>query len=394
MGSVVGCCISGPLMMYLGPRIYLLVSLVISVASWLLQAFSPSVGVLLTSRVLLGLTLGSISNSSGLYVLEISHQDIRGALSGIMFLVRQLGYLLASVVGLSSLGWRQMGFVYSGTTAIPILGLIFLPNSPRWLVTRGRVTDAQKALVFFRGKHYDFQLELKAIADIYCSSGGGNVIWQQLRGIAKSSVFRIFCLMASLNFMMGFDGNVSMTSYLVPIFKKLNTNLDSYTSSIIFNGIKIVGALLCFCVTDRLGRRPVVIAPYCVCAVCLAVCGGYFYMQESDSLKWLQLSSVFVYILFNSIGQPIITILSGELMPASFRAIGFSMLNLVAVLGMFAASMTYPATVEALGQHGAFWLFSAVCGTLALVSALTLPETLGRSLEDIEAVTRCQTVEA
>ncbi|XP_045604896.2 facilitated trehalose transporter Tret1-like [Procambarus clarkii] len=227
-GSIVGV----PPMMSRGHIVTQLLSLLIIVISCLLLAFSSHVWILLMSKLLIGLPLGSLGISTMTYVLEVPHQDVRGDVSGILFIARQLSYLRASVVGLSSLSWRQMGFVYSGTTAIPILGLIFLPNSPRWLVTRGRVTDAQKALVFFRGKHYDFNSELKAMTDqIENTNGCGNIYWQQIRGLIE------------------------------PIH------------------------------------------------------------------------------------------------------------------------MTYPATAEALGQHGAFWLFSVVCGTLALVSALTLPETRGRTLE-------------
>ncbi|XP_069184553.1 facilitated trehalose transporter Tret1-2 homolog [Procambarus clarkii] len=387
LGLSVGCCVVGPVMMSLGHRITFLLIVPISVAFWFLLAFSPRVWVLLTSRVLIGFTIGVTSSATVVYVIEIAHQDIRRALSGFLLLSRQVGILLTSVVGISNLSWREMGYLYICVTAIPFFGLIFLPNSPRWLVTRGRVSDAEKALYFFRGKHYDFQPELKAIVEqSENSSRGTSNYWQQLRIIKEPSVYRIFCLMSFLILCVAFDGSYSLTAYLVPIFKTMKTSLDPYTCSIIFGVVRLVGTFFFLCVTDRLGRRPLIIVSYCVCAVCLAACGGYFYMQESGSaagLEWLPLSTVYIFIFFVGTGQPIVIVLSGELMPTSFRAVGFSMLNLVAAIGMFAASMTYPATAETLGQHGAFWVFSVVCGTLALVSTLALPETRGRTLEDI-----------
>ncbi|XP_069181001.1 facilitated trehalose transporter Tret1 [Procambarus clarkii] len=387
LGLLVGCCAGGPVMLSLAQRIIFLIVVSASVAFWLLLASSARVWVLLTSRALLGFTFGVAIPISVAYPIEILHQDMRGALCTLILLARQLGILLASVVGISNLSWRQMGFLNSGMTVIPFIGFLFLPNSPRWLVTRGRVSDAEKALIFFRGKHYDFQPELKAIVEqSENSSRGTSNFWQQLRIIKEPSVYRIFCLMLFLTLCVAFDGSYSLTAYLVPIFKTMKTSLDPYTCSIIFNVIRLVGTFLSLCVTDRLGRRPLIIVSYCVCAVCLAACGGCFYIQESGSasgLEWLPLSAVFIFNFFVGSGQPIIVVLIAELIPSSFRAIGFSVNNSILATGTFAASMSYPVTAETLGQHGAFWVFSVVCGILALVSALTLPETRGRTLEEI-----------
>ncbi|XP_069952342.1 facilitated trehalose transporter Tret1-2 homolog [Cherax quadricarinatus] len=365
----------------------LLVILPIAVVSWLILALSPTVWLLLTSRTFLGITMGIMAIASLLYTIEISHKNIRGILSGANYLARLLGFLVVSALGVSKLDWRQMGFVFSGVSAVPFFCLFFLPNSPRWLVTQGRLSEAQKALVFFRGKHYDCEPELLDITQqINNVSRKTNNCYQQARLLFETETINIFLLMTFLTFLLSMTGCYALLTYLVPIFQAAEANLDPFISAIIFCIIRVFGTLVHLCVVDRLGRKPLILISYCLCSLCMAIYGMYFYIHGTgitSGMGWIPITATMIFIFFIGVGQPAFSILCGELLPTSCRSVGNSIFVLVLMTGTFIASYTYPMTIEALGQHGTFWVFSGVCAVITFVSAVCLPETRGRSLEEI-----------
>ncbi|XP_053635050.1 facilitated trehalose transporter Tret1 isoform X2 [Cherax quadricarinatus] len=387
LGEAVGFCVSGPLVVKLGRRVTLLVTLPITAASWLSLALSPTVWLLLTSRTILGITGGIILTSTFLYIIEIAHKNIRGILSGILNLTRLMGLLMVSSLGVSKLDWRQIGFVCCGVPALSFFCLILLPNSPRWLVTQGRLSEAQKALVFFRGKHYDSEPELQDITQQISNVDKKlNSSWQQMQLLFEPSTARMFLLLIVLYLMVSVNGCHIIMAYLVPIFQAMDSTLDPYNSAIMFYVVRIFGSLVHVCVIDRLGRKPLIIVSYSLCSLCMVTYGAYFYMHKTGNVSdmgWIPLTATMVSIFFFGIGQPALLILSGELLPISCRSIGSSMLSFSLACGAFVSTYTYPMTVEALGEHGTFWLFSGASSVITFVSAVALPETRGRSLEEI-----------
>ncbi|XP_069958586.1 uncharacterized protein [Cherax quadricarinatus] len=153
-------------MVKLGQRVTLLLSLPISLASWIILATAPTNWVVLLVRFFQGITMSSITNSSLTYVAELSHCKIRGRLMSTLDISRQMGILLAYALGSSKLTWRKValtcGFV---NTVIPFVCLLYLPNSPRWLATQGYMDRAHKSLLFFRGPNYDVNKEMQDIRD-------------------------------------------------------------------------------------------------------------------------------------------------------------------------------------------------------------------------------------
>nr|XP_053637557.1 facilitated trehalose transporter Tret1-like [Cherax quadricarinatus] len=232
LGGALGSCVSGPLLVKLGRRLTLLVTLPITLASWLTLALSPTVWLLLTSRAILGITIGIMFTATFLYTIEIAHKNIRGILSGILTLTRQLGFILVSALGVSKLDWRQMSFVSGGMTTFPLFCLLFLPNSPRWLVTHGRLSEAHKSLVFFRGKHCNCEPELLDITQqISNVSREVDNSWQQVRLLFEPSTGRVFFLLTFLTILHTMNGFFAISTYLMPIFKAVEASLDPYTSA-------------------------------------------------------------------------------------------------------------------------------------------------------------------
>ncbi|XP_037782193.1 monosaccharide-sensing protein 1-like [Penaeus monodon] len=151
-------------MAWMGQRWSMLVHLPVFLAAWLTLAFAPSAWLLQTSRFLLGVSGGVIEAASYSYVTELAHSRVRGQLVGTADTVRQLGVLMVYSLGSSGLSWREAALICGCVTTIPVgVGLLLLPNSPRWLATRGRVDECKESLAFFRGARYDCSSEMEAV---------------------------------------------------------------------------------------------------------------------------------------------------------------------------------------------------------------------------------------
>nr|XP_053635097.1 facilitated trehalose transporter Tret1-like [Cherax quadricarinatus] len=389
-GSVVG----GVLNIHLGQRITLLISMPMTLVLWVALFFTNAVWLLLFLRTLLGAVQGLVGAASGNYVVEISQKDIRGRLTGFTDTGRQVGFLLVYIMGSLDLTWREVMLVCGCVTAIPpFIGFLFMPDSPRWLVTKGRLDEAQKALSFFRGPHYNCQLEYDDIIHQFEQTTNSKMgFMDQLHQMREPSVFRRLVFLVFLMVAVQFTGNMSIATYVVPIFQATNSNMSSYTSAILIGGIRVVGTVISQLVVDRMSRRFMLIGPCLACTATLLTLGGYFCAQNQgldvSNIGWLPLTALMVYTPFVCIIQAVLTILRAEILPTSIRAFSAAIVYVFFFMGMFAATYTFPAMVATIGQYGAFWSYAATCVLIALVVGHILPDTSGLSLEQIDDLFR------
>ncbi|XP_045619012.2 facilitated trehalose transporter Tret1-2 homolog [Procambarus clarkii] len=394
VGGVIGSMVGGVLNMRVGQRVTLLVAMPLSLVLWLALAFTPSVWLLLFLRALLGATQGLVGAASNNYVVEIAQKEIRGRLTGFTDTGRQVGFLLVYVVGSLDLTWREVMLVCGCITAVPpFIGLLFMPDSPRWLVTKGRLEEARKALAFFRGPRYDSQPEYDDIIQQFEHTTNNKTGFSdQMNQMREPSVFRRMVFLAFLMVAVQFTGNMSIATYVVPIFQASNSTFNSYTSAILIGCIRVVGTVVSQLLADRLSRRIMVIIPCLACSVTLAVLGAYFFVQSQQmdvsSIGWLPLTALMVYTPFVCIVQAAISILRAEILPTSIRAFSAAIMYVFFFMGMFAATYTFPAMVGTIGEYGAFWSYSASCVIIALVVGHVLPDTRGLSLEQIDDLFR------
>lgn len=387
LGAVAGTCLTWPLLVRLGQRATLLLGLPLSLLSWFTLIFSSSVWVLQTARFVLGLTTCLMTPAANLYLLEISHRKIRGRLLGVMTLSRNLGSLVVTLIGSSSLSWRHVGLVCSSLSILPILGVLWLPNSPRWLMTRGREKDALVALTFFRKKGYDIMPELREIREqMENKDNSGNSIWSQMKMLFHSQTFSTFCVLSLVTVLVAFCGTYPLSSYLLPILQATQDEGDPYVSAVVYSSVRILGIIIHLGVVDRLGRKPLIITSFFLCSMCTAAYATYFHLMDrtkASDVNWLPLTLLLLFSLFSGVGLPVIPVLQGELLPTTCRAAGISLLTCVLMLGGFTSSHTYFMAVQTLGQDGAFWSFSCSSTLLVIVAIICVPETRARTLEDI-----------
>ncbi|KAK7067651.1 hypothetical protein SK128_023999 [Halocaridina rubra] len=388
IGAVFGGFLSGSLMMKTGLRVLMMIALPITLAFWLLLAFSQSVIVLITSRIGLGVMTATLSAPSTAYVLEVSQKDKRGLLFSIIPITRQMGFFFVYMFGITNLTWRYIAIICGiVTTAIPFIGLFFLPDSPRWLVVKGRIEEAKKSLVFYRGTYYDTASELRDIIDSVQTSGKSNSTCSQLRQLFRMPFLKTMMILSFLTILASFNGSFAVSAYLVPIFQVSASNVDAYTSAILAGAMRVVGTLFHLVFIDRLGRRPVHIYSYLAIAFTHALLGWYFFVKDEEwvnnALGWLPLANMMVYTFFVGFGQPVLVMMQGELLATNVRSVGLAFLITMIFLGGFLVTQAFYAMGQAMGIYGTFWFYSVMCFMVAAVSHFAMPETKGLSLEEI-----------
>ncbi|MPC16288.1 Facilitated trehalose transporter Tret1-2 [Portunus trituberculatus] len=387
LGAMVGSFLAGLPMVRLGQRVTLLMALPLSFASWMALTLAPSAWLVLTARMVQGFALSLMASSSNTYVAEIAHSSIRGRLVAGMELSRQVGSLLIFCLGVSSLTWRQVALTTAlVNTVLPFVGLLLLPNSPRWLATRNRHEDARRALTFFRGHNYDTDKELEAISSqLQKSSGKQTNVLQQVKQLRQPAILRYVVVMSFVLFFIHFNGTSVLPAYVVIIMNTAQVQMSSYVAAIAVCLTKIAGTFCFGFVIDRINRKPLFMAISLVNAVSMAVLGGYFFDQAHGGhfqhLEWLPLLCLTTYAFFSV--SPIISLLRTELFPTAVRSTVVPILYTTFFIGAFLALQTYPYIAVGLGPYGAFWVFAGCSLILIVIVLLTIPETRGKTLEQI-----------
>jgi len=389
IGAMVGSVSSGPLMVWLGQRMTLLCTLPVAAFGWFLLAFSSQVWPMQVARILLGIVVGVFGGPSANFVAEISHSSVRGRLTGLVDLFRQLGFLFVYVIGSSGLTWRETCIVCGiVTTIIPFGALWFLPNSPRWLATKSRNDEARRSLKFYRGEEYCIDVELTEISNQLKSSNKGSSVKNQLKTLQEHSIVKRMILLCFLFFAYQFTGNFSMIMFSVTIFQSVEGSFNEYTSTIIVGIVRVFAVLSYILVADRVGRRPTLISSLVLSSLSIGSLGGYFYFQSAgysvDSIHWMPLVTLAVFIYFTCVAEPVLILLRGELLPTAVRSLGVSIIYIFFFSGAFLVSYLFPLMMNDTGAHGTFWTYALDSCLMAVVVAMFIPETKSKSLEDIQ----------
>ncbi|XP_047497022.1 facilitated trehalose transporter Tret1-2 homolog [Penaeus chinensis] len=389
LGALAGSLFGIVLLVRLGQRVTNLIAIPLSFASWIALATTPTIWLVLLARFVQGLSTGLMALSCSIYIMELSHAEIRGRLVAIVDLSRQLGVLFGYGLGCTTLSWRQLALVFALTnTIIPFIGLACLPSSPRWLASRGRMDEANKALAFFRGSTYNYQPEMQDIRNqLDKVENSRKSTLGQLRQMRESFILRSMIILSFLMFGIQYNGLSAIGIYLVTIFNSANVGLNSYTSTMIVGVLRVLGSVTYLLVIDRVKRRLIFLVSCLMCGVCLILLGGYFLDQAHSgvlsSQGWIPLVTLSLFTFSSSISYPSLALLRGELIPTSVRSVAVPILYVLFFTASFISSQTYPYMVMYLGEHGTFWVYAAVNIAVGCVGASLLPETRGRTLEQI-----------
>ena len=396
-GAALGAAAAGDLADRFGRRPIILVTALIFVLGSLVSAFATSLTVLLLGRLLVGLGIGVSSMLAPLYLAETAPAETRGAMVSLNQLMITVGIVVSYLVGYafaSSGGWRWM----LGLGALPGLilagGMLALPESPRWLAGHGHIADARRALQALRGS-YERAEEIDAeLARMQAD------LKREERIERKGATISVFDPSVRLPLIVGVGlaafqqvTGINTVIYFAPtIFQA--AGLSSASASILATaGVGVVNVLMTLVairLIDAVGRRVLLLVGLAGMAVSLCALAGAFLLGTGSGLVgWLTAASLTAYVAFFAIGLgPVFWLLISEIFPLAVRGRGMSLATVANWVFNLLVALTFLSIVNALGQSVAFLIYAVMTAAAFVFTLRLVPETKGRSLEDIQSAWR------
>lgn len=385
IGAVIGAAFSGALADRFGRRKVIIITAVLFSAGAAGAAFASHVWMIIAFRVMIGMAIGVASYTAPLYISEISPPEARGALVSLNQLMITCGivvsYLVDYMLATANNEWRWM----FGLGAIPgiilIVGMIALSESPRWLVSKKRIEEARTVL-----SHVIPPKEVeKEIAEISSSLSVKEGCWKDLLEPWIRPALFVGIMLALFQQVTGIN---TIIYYAPTIFEF--AGFESHKVSILATvGVGVVNVLMTLVAIwfiDRIGRKPLLYIGLVGMAISLGVLGFAFNLPElSSGLKIATVICIMFYIASFAISLgPIFWLMIAEIYPLNIRGRAMSIATLAnwGFNGIVAA--TFLTLTDKLGKGGAFWFYASVCLLGLVFCYFFVPETKGRTLEDIE----------
>ncbi|XP_014254945.1 facilitated trehalose transporter Tret1 isoform X2 [Cimex lectularius] len=383
--ALVGGILGGPLIEHFGRKRTILCSAGPFIFSFLLIAFARNVAMIMAGRAIGGFSIGVASLALPLYLGECLQADVRGTLGLFPTTFGNGGILLAFFAG-KYLTWDKLA-LFGATLSVPFMALMFfMPETPRWYVNKGEQKKAKNALQWLRGSSTDISKEFSDICGV-----------DNLDGSPSSPISELFTkkyllpisISLGLMFFQQLSGINAVIFYTVSIFKDAGSTIDSNLSSIIVGLVNVGATLMATLLIDRLGRKVLMYISNSLMTLTLGVLGTFFYLKnqgyDMSQYGWVPLSGFVIYVIGFSIGAgPIPWLMMGEILPAKIRGTAASIATGFNWTCTFLVTKTFIDLRELIGAEGVFWLFSMICTVGVVFVAICVPETQGKSLEDIE----------
>ncbi|KAJ7521908.1 hypothetical protein O6H91_19G074000 [Diphasiastrum complanatum] len=434
--SIVGNMIAGHLADAIGRRNTMAFAAIVCLIGSMIMGISPSFSILLTGRLLTGISVGSVYVIVPLYIAEISPPEIRGTLISFPEISLNFGILLGYLSGYllsglpSNINWRIMLSLGAFPAILLICGLPLIPESPRWLVVKGRLDEARRFLIkistdkedadqrlediivaaekakrsldsdenFRNAKHFSSRSEHTVPLLDYEVGGPKRSVWHELLW-PNAAVRRILIVAMLYQFFNQASGVPAVLYYSPSIFaaagiKSTNGDLGS---TVIVGFSKTVFVLVATIFVDRTGRRSLLFISGLGMCTSMAILGAAFLcLNNSQFIVGLStvpagISSVMAvvstcsFVAFFSIGfGPICNLLLAELFPLKIRAQGMSLSMVInrSIGGLISLSFLTISTAVTL--PGVFFIFALISACSVIFVYTLVPETTGKTLEEIK----------
>lgn len=406
--SLIGSLVSGKTSDWIGRRYTIVLAAATFLIGALLMGLAPSFAFLMAGRMVAGIGVGYSLMIAPLYTTEISPAMTRGMLSSLPEVFINLGILLGYIFNYAfsglpeNISWRLM----LGVAAIPAIciamGVMVMPESPRWLVMQGRLVEAKLVLIRTSNGEEEALMRLGEITKAAVTAVGspgtspsniwrGEGVWKELLLRPSPAVRRILVAAIGINFFMQASGNDAVIYYCPEVFKAAGIHRRNQLVgvTIIMGFLKTSFVLISAALMDRFGRRPLLLLGSTGMAVSLTGLGmGSKFLENSISKpKWaisLCVVAVCSAVSFFSIGLgPITWVYSSEIFPMRLRAQGSSLAVSMNRMVSAVVAMTFLTISERISFGGMFFVFGGITTLGVVFFYVFLPETKGKSLEEI-----------
>ena len=389
VGAVVGAAVNGVLADVYGRKKVIIATGTIFAIGSILCGFATSVSWLIAGRMILGLAIGMVNFVIPLYLSELSPQKVRGMLVSLYQLAITAGilfsYLINRIFALSEYNWRWMLGAGLIPALILLIGISFLGDTPRWLISKKREDEAKE---IFKKIEPDEDAD-KHIEEIKSTLPKAVKVSQKKKKVFESWMLMPVSVGIIIMFIQICTGINTIIYYTATIFKAAGFT-DTIGALYATIGVGFVNFAMTFVAiffTDKVGRKPLLYAGLSGMTVSLFALGASFYFKNTLGLdlKWVSVGSIVTFIacFAFSLG-PIAWILISEIMPLKIRGTAMSIATMSNFAFNFIIALIFPTLLETIGEAYTFWVFGFVGIFSLFYTYYYIPETKGRSLEQIE----------
>ncbi|OEC87635.1 MULTISPECIES: sugar porter family MFS transporter [Methanobacterium] len=385
IGAVIGASISGFLADKYGRRIMVIAAAFVFGIGAIFTALTPDVYTLIAGRIVVGIAIGIASFIAPLYIAEVAPVSIRGALVSLNQLAITVGIVISYLVDFafaSSGGWRWMLGLAVVPSIILGVGMYLMPPSPRWLYSKGRIDKARSVLERIRMTK-NVSEEMKEIrASLVCEQ---ECKWSEILDPVVRPALIIGIGLAAFQQLTG----INTVIYYAPTILEFAGFQSAAISILATAGIGMINVIMtvvAISLIDRVGRRPLLLIGIIGMITSLATLGIAFVLPGlSTSLGLLSVISLMVYVGSFAIGLgPVFWLMISEIYPLRIRGRAMSTATIVNWGTNLVVAITFLSLIQLIGTPGTFWLYSII-GIITWVFVYFLvPETKGKSLEEIE----------
>lgn len=379
LGCIAGCLFTGMLIDRYGRKPGLLLAALLFAASSAGMAFAPDINSFIAMRFAAGIGVGMASMLSPMYIAEVSPAEVRGRNVAINQLTIVIGILVTNLINYNLAGhgpdsWRLM----FGFGMIPALlffiGVLWLPESPRWLIQAGKTDKARRVLETIGNTSYANDT-VEAVKRSSSISSTDSIFSSRYRPVVVMGIIlAVFQQLCGINVVF---------NYTSTIFESAGADLDKQLFETISIGIvNLVFTLLAMWLVDKAGRRPLMLFGSLGLSITYIILA--FLLYNSFSASWISIFVLIAIAVYAISLAPVTWVLIAELFPNRVRGRATS----VAVVSLWAAYFilvfTFPVLSQKLGTYGPFFLYAAICLAGYLYIRKKVRETKGKTLEQLE----------
>jgi len=400
VGCLVGALISGWLSDRLGRKRLLIAAGLVFAISSIGTGLAASFAAFVPWRILGGFAIGMASSLSPMYIAEIAPAQYRGKLVSLNQLTVVIGILLAQIVNWliakpvppdataleilqswnGQVGWRWM----FGVTAIPsmlfFISMFLLPESPRWLAKNGAHERAKRVLSRIGGESYGAQ----ALREIEATVEEANAKRTDLRTLVDRPILKALALGVGLAVLQQWCGINVIFNYAEEVFSAAGYNVSDILFNIVVTGaVNLVFTFVAIGFVDRYGRRVLMLIGSAGLAI-IYTCLGALYYTHSRGVHMLVLVVAAIGCYAMSLA-PVTWVVISEIFPNRIRGAAMSIAVTALWVASFVLTYTFPIFNHSLGAAKTFWIYATICAAGFLFIKARLPETKGKTLEQIEA---------
>lgn len=346
---------------------------------------ASTVWQLYIARIIAGFGVSITNLVLPIYLAETLHQEIRGTLGLIPTFFGNGGIVLCFVAG-RYLTWTPLAWL-GFCLAVPFpLAWFFLPESPRWFLSKNKVEKSKKSLQFLRGKKTDIEEEFKELEK---AQDEAQQTKTHIKDLLLKQNYKPLLISLGLMFFQQMSGINAVVFYTTPIFKMAGSTIEDSLCTIIVGIVNFIATLLATAVIDKLGRKLLLYISAGAMIVNLVVLGCYFALKDSNvdvaAFGFVPLLSLVIYVFGFSFGfGPIPWLMMGEILPAKVRGMCASIATAFNWLCAFIVTKTFVNIIDLIGASFAFWIYGIITVVSVVFIFFFVPETKGKTLEEIE----------